>query len=119
MFDYTKNNNKRYHSLDYYYNNKYPSKVFKVSLNQNLTCPNIDGKKGYNGCIYCKNGSGFYRNIPIKEQFELVKNIELKKWPNAKYIAYFQANSNTYCSVNFLKEKVDEVLSLIMYVELI
>ncbi len=111
MFDYTKNNNKRYHSLDYYYKNKYHSKVFKVSLNQNLTCPNIDGKKGYNGCIYCKNGSGSYRNIPIKEQFEFVKNIELKKWPNAKYIAYFQANSNTYGDFKYITNNFMEVLT--------
>ena len=105
------NTNKRYYTLDYYYKQRYCKKVFKVSLNLNLTCPNIDGKKSYGGCIYCKNGSGEDKNLSLKEQFIKVKTILHKKWPDAKYIAYFQANSNTYCSVNFLKEKVNEVLS--------
>ena len=52
------NTNKRYYTLDYYYKQRYGKKVFKVSLNLNLTCPNIDGTKSYGGCIYCKNGSG-------------------------------------------------------------
>ena len=105
------NTNKRYYTLDYYYKQRYGKKVFKVSLNLNLTCPNIDGTKSYGGCIYCKNGSGEDKNLSLKEQFIKVKTLLHKKWPDAKYIAYFQANSNTYCSVNFLKEKVDEVLS--------
>ena len=51
--------NKRYHTLDYYYKNKFNSKVFKVSLNGGFTCPNKDGTVGYDGCIYCsKLGSG-------------------------------------------------------------
>ncbi len=93
-------NNKRYHTLDYFYKNKFNSKVFKVSLNANFTCPNIDGTVGTKGCIYCSNiGSGEYagnKEKDIKLQFEEVKNIILKKWPNSKYIAYFQAHTNTY-----------------------
>ena len=58
MFKYS-NTNKRYHTLDYYYKNRYGKKVFKVSLNGGFTCPNIDGTKGYGGCIYCSTtGSG-------------------------------------------------------------
>ena len=52
------NTNKRYYTLDYYYKQKYNTKVFKVSLNLGLTCPNKDGTKGYGGCLYCKNGTG-------------------------------------------------------------
>ena len=58
MFKYTLDN-KRYHTLNYYLKNRFNSKVFKVSLNAGFTCPNIDGTKGYGGCIYCsKSGSG-------------------------------------------------------------
>lgn len=110
MFKYS-NSNKRYHTLDYYYKNKYNSKIFKISLNQNCSCPNIDGTKGFKGCIYCKNGSGENRFMPLKEQFELNKSILHKKWPNAKYIAYFQANSNTYGDINKLKNNFYEVLT--------
>lgn len=106
--------NKRYHTLDYFYKHKFNSKVFKVSLNANFTCPNKDGTVGYGGCIYCsKLGSGDYagdRNDSLTEQFIKIKNIMLKKWPNAKYIGYFQANTNTYASVNELKEKYEEIL---------
>ena len=51
MFKYTLDN-KRYHTLNYYLKNRFNSKVFKVSLNAGFTCPNIDGTKGYGGCIY-------------------------------------------------------------------
>ena len=53
------NSNKRYHTLDYFYKEKFKEKVFKVSLDAGFTCPNIDGTVGYGGCIYCsKKGSG-------------------------------------------------------------
>ncbi len=113
MFKYT-DSNKRYHTLDYYYKSKYGSKVFKVTLDLGLTCPNIDGTKGYGGCIYCKAGSKGILNKeqkPIKEQFNEVKSILHKKWKNAKYIAYFQNNSNTYGNLNYLKESFEEVLT--------
>ena len=59
-FTYT-DGNKRYHTLDYFYKHKFGSKVFKVSLNAGFSCPNLDGTKGYGGCIYCsKDGSGDY-----------------------------------------------------------
>ena len=49
------NTNKRYHTLDYYYKNRFNEKVFKVSLNAGFTCPNRDGTKGVGGCIYCSS----------------------------------------------------------------
>ena len=65
MFKYSYNN-KRYHTLDYFYKNKFNSKVFKVSLNGNFTCPNIDGTVGYGGCIYCSPlGSGEFAGDKI------------------------------------------------------
>ena len=111
MFKYTLDN-KRYHTLNYYYNQKYGCKVFKVSLNANFSCPNIDGTKGYGGCIYCLHGSGDYyeENTDLLTQFNEVKEKLHKKWPKAKYIGYFQANTNTYAPLDELKEKYELIL---------
>ena len=110
------NSNKRYYTLDYFYKEKFKSKVFKISLNAGFSCPNKDGTKGYGGCIYCsKLGSGDYAGEKDKSlvlQFNDVKNIMLHKWPDSKYIVYFQANTNTYAPVNVLKEKYESVLFL-------
>ena len=114
MFTYS-DSNKRYHTLDYFYKHKFGSKVFKVSLNGGFTCPNKDGSKGLGGCIYCSSsGSGEYAGNPLKplkEQFNDVLAIMLNKWPKAKYIAYFQANTNTYAPLEELKKKYEEVLT--------
>ena len=103
MFKYS-NTNKRYYTLDYFYKEKFGSKVFKVSLNAGFTCPNKDGNVGYGGCIYCsKSGSGEYAGDKEKDlvtQFNEVKEVMLKKWPKAKYIGYFQANTNTYAPLS-------------------
>ena len=109
MFKYSLDN-KRYYTLNYYNKVKYNSKVFKISLNGGFTCPNIDGTKGYGGCIYCLNGSKSINNIDLLEQFKTQKDIEEKKWPNAKYIGYFQANTNTYAKVDELKDKFELIL---------
>lgn len=115
MFKYSLDN-KRYHTLNYHLKEKYKSKVVKISLNANFTCPNIDGTKGYGGCIYCsKLGSGDFggnKEKPLTEQFNDIKKIIDKKWPNSKYIAYFQARTNTYAPVNILKEKYESVLKI-------
>ena len=115
MFKYS-DSNKRYYTLDYFYKHKFNSKVFKVSLNAGFTCPNKDGKVGTGGCIYCsKSGSGEYAGDIKKDlitQFNEVKEIMLKKWPKAKYIGYFQANTNTYAPLNKLKEKYETILKL-------
>ena len=111
MFKYS-DSNKRYYTLDYFYKHKFNSKVFKVSLNAGFTCPNKDGKVGTGGCIYCSNGSGDTYNTDLVTQFNEVKNIMLKKWPKAKYIGYFQANTNTYAPIDILKEKYETILKL-------
>ncbi len=106
--------NKRYHTWNYHLRHKYGGKVFKVSLNGGFTCPNIDGTKGVGGCTYCSSlGSGDFAGNPEKdiiEQFYEVKKSLHKKWPDAKYIAYFQANTNTYASAQVLKERFEPVL---------
>ena len=115
MFKYS-DNNKRYHTLDYFYKHKFGGKVAKISLNAGFTCPNKDGTKGIGGCIYCsKLGSGDYAGKPNKsltEQFFDVKEVMDKKWPNTRYIGYFQANTNTYAQVSVLKEKYEEILKI-------
>lgn len=108
MFYYTLDN-KRYHTLNYFFRNKFNHKVFKVALNAGFSCPN--NKTG--GCIYCKSGSGnHYANMNLLEQFNLVKIPLEKKWPNSKYIAYFQANTNTYADVDTLREMYETVLNI-------
>ena len=109
-FKYTLDN-KRYHTLNYYYKTKYNSKVFKVSLNTGLSCPNkING----NGCIFCSSsGSGDFAGNKcddVVKQFNEVKKMMHKKWPDAKYIGYFQANTNTYAPVEKLKELYEPIL---------
>ena len=107
-FKYTLDN-KRYHTLNYYYKKKYNSKVFKVSLNAGFGCPN---KKNSSGCIYCFNGSDENRNMPLIKQFYKVKSVMEHKWPNSKYIGYFQADTNTYAPLNILKESYESILNL-------
>jgi len=111
MFKYTLDN-KRYHTLNYFFRKKFNQKVFKVSLNGNFSCPNIKNGKG---CIFCTNGSGDFggdKNKDLITQFNEVKTVMEKKWPNSLYIAYFQANTNTYAPLNELKEKYESVLNL-------
>ena len=108
MFLYSLDN-KRYHTLNYFFRNIFGSKVFKVALNAGFTCPNY--KNG--GCIYCSHGSGNnYQEMDLVEQFNLVKIPLERKWPNSKYIAYFQANTNTYAPLTVLKEKYEQVLRI-------
>ena len=108
--------NKRYHTLNYHMKKKFNTKVVKISLNAGFTCPNIDGKVGYGGCIYCSaSGSGDFGgdvNKSLVEQFREVRDKLDKKWPNSKYIAYFQAHTNTYAPVSVLKEKYESVLNI-------
>ena len=114
MFKYTLDN-KRYHTLNYYYKNKFGIKVFKLSLNGGFTCPNLDGTKGFGGCIYCsKTGSGEFGGDRLKsltEQVSDMKKIVNKKNIPCKYIGYFQARTNTYAPVSVLKRKYEEVLA--------
>lgn len=115
IFKYS-NSNKRYNTLDYFYKQKFGKKVCKISLNAGFTCPNKDGTKGTGGCIYCsKSGSGDFAGDVKKSltsQFNDIKNIMEKKWNDAFYIAYFQANTNTYAKTEVLKQKYEPILAL-------
>lgn len=111
MFLYTLDN-KRYHTLNYYYQTLFHHKVFKVSLNANFSCPNFQNG---NGCIFCLHGSNDYdisKNGDLIKQFEEIKYTLEKKWPDGYYIGYFQANTNTYAPVSILKEKFESILKL-------
>ena len=101
------NDEKHFNTLSNYYKYKYGKKVFKISLNGGFKCP-------HSGCIFC-NGSGDYagdKNKSLKEQFNDIKELMEKKWNDAYYIVYFQANTNTFAPVSELKEKYEEALSL-------
>ena len=115
MFKYTLDN-KRYHTLNYFYKNKFGIKVFKVSLNGGFSCPNLDGKVGYGGCIYCsKSGSGEFGgdiHKSLTEQFNEMIDIVNKNHIPCKYIGYFQARTNTYADVNILRKKYEEILAI-------
>ena len=115
MFKYTLDN-KRYHTLNYFYKNKFGIKVFKVSLNGGFSCPNLDGTVGFGGCIYCsKSGSGEFggnKDKSLTEQFYEMKDVVNKKHIPCKYIGYFQARTNTHADLETLKKKYEEVLSL-------
>ena len=108
--------NKRYYTYDYYLRQRFGRKVAKIPLDIGLTCPNIDGRCGVGGCIYCSGrGSGDFAESPllsVKEQYELTRAKLSSKWSTASCIAYFQAHTNTYAPLEFLKEKFEEALAL-------
>ncbi len=114
QFKYS-NDNKRYHTFNYYLKNKYHCKVAKVGLNAGFTCPNRDGSKGVGGCIFCSDsGSGdFAGNVhdSLQTQFNQVSQILSNKWPGCKYIAYFQANTNTYGPIEKIKKCVEPFIN--------
>jgi radical SAM protein (TIGR01212 family) len=106
---------KRYNSLNYFLREKFGEKVFKISLDAGFSCPNRDGTISRGGCIFCsERGSGDFagsRCFSITKQFEDIKEMMNKKWKEGKYIAYFQAYTNTYASVDILREKYEEAVS--------
>lgn len=105
-----------YYSLNSYLRDTFGCKVYKVSLNAGFTCPNRDGKLDTKGCIFCSaGGSGDFAAdclLSIKEQIKQGKELIKKKLPKeeVKFIAYFQAFSNTYAPVEVLREKYMEAL---------
>lgn len=106
---------KRYYSLNYFLREKFGEKVFKISLDAGFSCPNRDGTISYGGCVFCsERGSGDFagnRNFSITRQFEDIKIMMNKKWKTGRYIAYFQAYTNTYESINVLREKYEEAIN--------
>lgn len=106
---------KPYNSLSDHLKNKFGTKTVKLSVNAGFTCPNRDGKVSTGGCIFCSGaGSGDFApsaELSIAQQLELSKQKLSQKWPKAKYIAYFQAFTNTYAPVEELERKYEEALS--------
>jgi len=92
---------KRINSIGEYLKAQFGKKIVKLSLEGGFTCPNRDGSKGTGGCIFCSaDGSGDFAGT-IDDQIKLLS----PKWPDAKYIAYFQSHTNTYAPVDVLREK--------------
>lgn len=104
-----------YLSFNKYLKEKFGQKVYKISLDGGFTCPNRDGKAGTRGCIFCsKGGSGDFaesREMSITEQIENGKKRVEKKIKSGKYIAYFQAFTNTYAPVEMLRQKYEEAIN--------
>lgn len=111
----TRWNDKPYHSLDYMLRERYGKKVYRVALNGGMSCPNRDGTLGKNGCIFCsQGGSGDFAasaSLSITEQIDTqIASLSAKR-PIHKYIAYFQAYTNTYAPVEYLRKIFTEAIT--------
>lgn len=106
---------KRYHSMDYDLKQTYGEKVYKITLNGRMTCPNRDGTVGTGGCIFCSaSGSGDFAGsaaLSITEQLRRGKEEVKQKRPVHSFIAYFQAFTNTYAPVEYLEQIFTEAIS--------
>lgn len=105
---------RHYNSLNEYYRAKFGDKVYKLSINGGMTCPNRDGTIDYRGCIFCsKGGSGEFSQpseLTVTEQLERAKKLVEEKIKSDKYIAYFQPFSNTYARVDYLEKIFTEAI---------
>jgi hypothetical protein len=106
---------KRFHTWNYEMRKVFGTKVFKVMLDAGFTCPNRDGTIAIGGCTFCSaRGSGDFagsRRDDLVTQFNQVKERQHQKWPDAKYIGYFQAYTNTYAPVEVLREYYEVILA--------
>ncbi|MDR2087025.1 MAG: TIGR01212 family radical SAM protein [Dysgonamonadaceae bacterium] len=106
---------KPYRDFGDYLQTVFPFKVQKISINAGFTCPNRDGTKGWGGCTYCNNQtfSPQYaaNNKPVAQQLEEGRRFFSRKYPQMKYLAYFQAYTNTYDSLENLSAKYNEALN--------
>ena len=104
-----------YYSFNQYLRDKFGCKVYKISINGGFTCPNRDGTIDTRGCIFCSaGGSGDFAESPslsITQQIENGKKRVEKKIKSGKYIAYFQAFTNTYAPIDVLREKYFEAVN--------
>ncbi len=109
-------NNRRFNAYSNYFRNLYGARVQKVSIDAGFTCPNRDGSKGAGGCSYCNNNA-FNPSYCIPEKTisqQISEGIEFHKWrynEAVSYLAYFQAYSNTYASLDTLKKIYEEALN--------
>ena len=103
--------NKRYHTINYYFKHRYNTKVAKVPLHAGFTCPNRDGKISIGGCSFCsEKGSGdsiLSFNQDLLTQYQVGLERMRQKWPNCLGFAYFQSFTNTYAPLSQLKKIYD------------
>ena len=108
--------NKRYYTYDYYLRQTFGGKCAKIPIDAGFSCPNIDGRCGVGGCIYCSSrGSGDFAEsalLSISEQYELTRKKLSSKWSVERCIPYFQAHTNTYAPTEVLRERFEEALAL-------
>lgn len=106
--------NKRYYTYDYFLKKTYGGKCAKIPLDAGFTCPNIDGRCGRGGCIYCSSrGSGDFAEsatLSIAEQYEITRKKLSNKWSTERTIPYFQARTNTYAPLDKIREKFEAAL---------
>ena len=117
-----------YTTANQHYREKFGCKIYRLSLDGGFTCPNRDGTLGFGGCIFCAgDGSGAFaaeRSLGIRAQLEAAKALVHEKNPDGKYIAYFQAFTSTYASVDRLRElfaqamEPEEIVGLVLLAEL-
>lgn len=108
--------NKRYYTYDYYLKQTFGGKCAKIPIDGGFTCPNIDGRCGVGGCIYCSSrGSGDFAesaSLSVSEQYRLTREKLSSKWSVERCIPYFQAHTNTYAPIAVLREKFEEAMGL-------
>ncbi|MDH6535334.1 TIGR01212 family radical SAM protein [Parabacteroides sp. 52] len=109
------NQQKRYNEFGDFLRRVFPYKVQKISVNAGFTCPNRDGTKGWGGCTYCNNQTfspDYCRTEKsVSEQLDEGIRFFSRKYPEMKYLAYFQAYTNTYEAFDVLKRKYEEALA--------
>ena len=110
------NKERLYNDLSGFLAMRFPCKVQKISINAGFTCPNRDGSVGYGGCTYCNNQTFnpayCHTDKSVSRQLEEGKLFFAHKYPEMKYLAYFQAYTNTYGALEELKRKYEEALGV-------
>ena len=108
-------NSKPYREFGDFLREVFPYKVQKISINAGFTCPNRDGTKGFGGCTYCNNQTFSpeycHTEKSVTEQLEAGVRFFSRKYPEMKYLAYFQAYTNTYDELDSLISKYEEALA--------
>lgn len=111
-------NEERFYYNDFgsFLRSHFPYKVQKITLDGGFTCPNRDGSKGRGGCTFCNNQTFnpayCHRNKSITEQMKEGVSFFAHKYPNMRYLAYFQAYTNTYGSIDVIRERYEEALAV-------
>lgn len=107
--------NKPYRDFSDFLHERFPFKVQKIAVNAGFTCPNRDGTKGTGGCTYCNNltfnPAYCSPSLPVAEQIERGRQFFSRKYPEMKYLAYFQAYTNTYGELPTLRRLYEEALN--------